>query len=118
MRYGALFGWGIVIYAVMYLITSGLVVYGVVGGILAILFKFAGLIVTPAIAGRSLNFSSWKDIAPYSASWAIIVALLDAVFWFPYAGFAMYFSWGVWFGYALIFLVPIIALRFPARPRV
>lgn len=118
MRYGALFGWGIVIYAVMYLAASGLLVYGVVGGIIGLLLRYVVLIATAAIAGHTLGFSSWKDVAPYSASWAVVVAILDAVFWFPYAGFAMYTSWGVWLGYATVFLVPLIALQFRRRAQV
>jgi hypothetical protein len=109
MKYTSVFSWGIVIYAVMYLAWSGFVLYGFVAGLLPRLLGLFVLIAIATIAGRSLKFYSWKDVLPYSIAWAVIVALLDAVFSVPYAGWQLYADWNVWVGYALVCAIPLLA---------
>lgn len=115
MKYGALFGWGITIYAVMYLVGSGLIIYGLDSSLLSIIVKLTTLVVVASVAGRALALSNWKDVLPYSIGWAVIAALLDAVFWVPFAGILMYASLGVWIGYALLAFVPVVAVRMPRK---
>jgi hypothetical protein len=110
MRYGALFGWGIVLYAIMYLLWSGLVLYGFVGGIAPRLLGLAVLVAIAFVATRSLRIYSWKDMLPYSAIWTLEVAVLDAIFTVPYTGWGLYGDWNVWVGYLLVLLVPIIVV--------
>ncbi len=107
MKYGALLGWGIVIYAVMSLVWSGLVIYGIAGGTLSLLFRLCVLIFLTTVAGHSLRFYSWKDILPYSAFWALMMALLDAVYTVPFSGWSMYSDWYLWVGYGLVAVVPL-----------
>ncbi len=102
----------------MYLMSSALLTYGIVGGIVPVVLKFATLVAVAWIVGKQTRFVSWKDVMPYSASWAVIVALLDALIWVPFAGWTLYASWGVWLGYFLVLAVPPIALRFSARTQV
>ena len=114
MKYGALFGWGIVIYAIMFLLWSGFVTYGFVDGLAPRIIGLLVLIATTLIAGRSLRFQAWSDILPYSFLWAVIMGLFDAVFSVPYSGWQLYLDWNVWFGYALVAIVPLFSpyLRF------
>lgn len=111
MKYGALLGWGVMIYAVMYLVGSGLLIYGFSVGFIPLIVKILVLIATVSIATRALRLASWKDVLPYSFSWAVIAAVLDAVFWVPFAGWEMYASLGVWIGYALVVLIPLATPR-------
>jgi len=101
-------GWGIVIYAVMYLVWSGLVIYGLSLGILSLVLRIFTLAVITTIAGRSLRLASWKDIIPYSVGWAIVAIILDLVFLVPFSGLALYASWSVWVGYALVAIIPLL----------
>ena len=107
MKYSKLFGWGIVIYAVMYLTWSFFVAYGFVGGIIPRLVSLAALLAVTVIAARSLHFSAWKDILPYSIAWAVMIALLDGVLVAPYAGWKIYSELGVWLGYAVVVIAPL-----------
>jgi hypothetical protein len=109
MKYALVLGWGVVIYAVMYLAWSGFVLYGFTMGILPRLLALLVLVITATVAGRSLKFVSWKDMLPYSFGWMIVVALLDAVFSVPYSGWQLYSDWNVWVGYALVCAVPLLA---------
>jgi hypothetical protein len=118
MKYGALVGWGIVIYAVMSLAWSGIVIYGFAGTLLARLLELLVLVIVATIAGRSLKLHSWKDIVPYSLAWALMMAALDAVFSVPFAGWAIYADWNLWLGYALVALVPLIAPKTRMHPEV
>jgi len=108
-NYLSFIGWGIVIYAIMFLIWSGFVTYGFVQGLAPRIFGLLVLIVTALIAGNSLRFNSWRDILPYSLTWGIIVALLDGLLGVPLSGWQLYANWNVWFGYALVVLVPLFA---------
>jgi hypothetical protein len=115
MRVARTLGWGIVIYAVMYLVWTGFILYGFVGGLAPRLLGLLVLVVLATIAARSLRFASARDVLPYSLSWVLVVILLDAVFSVPYAGWQLYTDWNVWVGYTLVVLVPLLAPY--TRPR-
>ena len=118
MKYGSLLGWGIVIYAVMSLAWSGLVIYGLAGTLLSRILVLCVLIIVTSIAGRSLRFHLWKDILPYSALWALIVGLLDAVYTVPFSGWAIYGDWNLWVGYGLVAVVPLLTPLFRPLPEI
>ena len=109
MKYTARLSWGIVIYAIMYLFSSGLAMYGFSAGLAAIFCRLLVLVIIATIAGRSLKFNSWKDILPYSFFWALTVVALDAVFTLPFSGTVMYENANLWVGYALVMLLPLAA---------
>lgn len=109
MRFGMYaLGWGIAIYAVMYLLWSGLVIYGLAAGVLSLIVRLIALTVVTTIAARSLRLPDWKDLAPYTVSWAVVAILLDALFLVPFSGWALYATWSVWVGYALVAILPIL----------
>lgn len=109
-------GWGIVIYAIMFLVWNGFVIYHFTDGILPRLSTLAVLVVLTLLAGRSLKLYSWTDILPYSISWAIMMAALDAMYSVPFTGWHMYQNAGVWVGYALVVLLPLLT-PFTRSPR-
>jgi hypothetical protein len=109
MRYGAIVGWGIGIYAVMALAWSALSVYGLTGTIVSRVTQLLVLIIVATIAGRSLRFHSWKDILPYSVLWALTAGLLDAFLNVPVAGWQMFADWNLWLGYTLVVIAPLLA---------
>lgn len=101
--------WGIVIYALMYLAWNGFVLYGFAVGLMPRIFSLLILIMLATIAGRSLRFTSARDILPYSVGWMVIVGLLDAIYTVPFAGWMIYGDWNIWVGYLLVALVPLFA---------
>ncbi|MFZ2556045.1 MAG: hypothetical protein WAZ27_05190 [Minisyncoccia bacterium] len=101
-------GWGVVIYAIMYLAWSGLVIYGLSLGTLSLVARVLVLFFIVSIAVNSLRLQDWKDILPYSALWAAVAVLLDAIFLVPFTGWELYSSWSVWAGYALVVIFPLI----------
>ncbi|OGG80082.1 hypothetical protein A3A39_02745 [Candidatus Kaiserbacteria bacterium RIFCSPLOWO2_01_FULL_54_13] len=120
LRLGALFGWGIVIYAIMFLLWSAFVMYGFVEGFAPRAVGFLVLIITTVMAGRALRVHTWRDILPYSLSWGIMMAVFDGLMSVPLAGWEVFLDWNVWFGYAVVALGPLLALyprfeRFQSR---
>ena len=109
MKYGAYIGWGVVIYAIMYLSLNGLTIYGYRGTNVLPIVELVILLVVTTIAARSLKFHSWKDILPYSICWMLVVAALDALYTVPFSGTQMYTNWQLWVGYALVVLLPLLA---------
>jgi hypothetical protein len=109
MKYGALIGWGIGIYAVMFLVWSGFVTYGFVEGVLPRIVSLLTLITVSIVAGRALHLVNWKDVLPYSATWVVVVIIADVVLSVPFTGWALFSDWNVWVGYALVLLVPLLA---------
>jgi hypothetical protein len=114
MKTLARLGWGVTLYAVMYLAWSGFILYGFVGAPARIIGLLL-LIGLSLIAGGALRLSSWKDVLPYSIAWAVIIGILDAVFSVPYSGWQVYADWNLWVGYGLVVLVPLFAPY--VRPR-
>lgn len=109
MKFGLLFGWGIAIYAVMFLVWSGFVTYGFVDGMAPKIVSLLILIGVTVIAGQSLRFHSWSDILPYSILWVVMMAILDGIFSVPYSGFALYLDPNIWFGYAIVLIAPLLS---------
>ncbi len=116
MKFSSL-SWGVVLYAIMYLVWAGLVLYGFAGGIGARIFSLVVLIALSAYAGRSLRMNGWRDVFPYSIVWMLTIIVLDAVFTVPYSGWGLYADPNVWVGYLLVLFVPIVAIsaRLPSR---
>lgn len=109
MKFGALFGWGVVIYAVMFLLWSGFVTYGFIDGLAPKIISLLVLVGITVVAGQSLRFHAWSDILPYSIGWVVIMAILDGVFSVPYSGFALYLDPNVWFGYAVVAIASLFS---------
>ncbi|MDB5188343.1 MAG: hypothetical protein JWO50_863 [Candidatus Kaiserbacteria bacterium] len=108
MKFGALFGQGIVIYAVMYLALQIFAIHGF-SGLSSHIVAIVILVIIATIAGRSLKFRSWTDIAPYSFFWMLEVIAIDAIVTLPYVGTIMYSDWRIWVGYVLVALFPLCA---------
>ena len=103
-------GWGIAIYAIMYLLWSGLVIYGLAAGVLSLVVRLVALAGVTMIAARSLHLPNWKDLVPYTISWAVAAVVLDALFLVPFSGWSLYATWSVWVGYALVAILPILPI--------
>jgi hypothetical protein len=115
MNLRALFGWGVVIYAVLYLVWSGLVIHGWSDMVLSRFIVIGSLITLAVIATRSLRLFTERDVLPYAIGWVVIAAGMDAVFVVPSAGWGMYSDWNLWIGYILLFLVPLVVTAVTRR---
>lgn len=109
MKWKSLLGWGIVIYAIMSLVWSGLVTWNLDEGFLPRLFIFVAVAVTSIIAARTLRLSSRRDILAYSFGWVVIMAMLDVLFAVPVGGWGIYADANLWVMYALVAGAPLLA---------
>lgn len=112
LHLGKLFGWAIVLYAVMHLLWSGFILYGIAGTALGWIVSVATLVILCTIASTSLRFDSWKDVLPYSIFWAGATAFFDLIFSVPISGWEVYSEPGVLLGYVLVAIVPALAIQF------
>jgi hypothetical protein len=115
MRLGALFGWGIVIYAVTALASSGMVIYGFMQGSMPHIVGILVLFVACVAAGSELKFKRAIDILPYSIGWAAIYMVLNGILFVPADGWELYSSWMLWAVCALVVLFPLCAVYFRKR---
>ncbi len=113
MRFSLLraIGWGIVLYATMYLSWALMIAYGLQGTLLSRGILLAVLVVSTAIATRHLPARLWKDILPYSLAWGISIAAIDAMLAAPSGSWGIYADPNLWVGYALVVIVPLILPR-------
>ncbi len=114
MKVKAFLGWGIVIYALMFLTSAclnalNLISAGSMPPVFLHIVQLLVLIAIATIAGRSLRYADWRDILPYSVSWACIAALFDGLLFAPYGGWDIYLNGDVWMGYILLVLLPLLA---------
>ena len=120
MHIGKLFGWGIAVYAVMYLAVAMLALYGLAPSFLARTLALIILISLATMAGLSLKRHAARDILPYSLIWTLEVMGLDGLMSMPNTGLSIYLDWNVWVGYALVLIVPLFthyAFRQPQSVR-
>lgn len=115
MDLGARIGWGVIIYAIVFLMTSGMSLYGWYGFFPSLAGLFV-LLVVCVWAGLELKFRAWSDILPYSIGWALIAMALDAIFAVPSEGWGLYTQWSAWAGYALVALLPLLAIFLRRKP--
>jgi uncharacterized membrane protein len=108
-------GWGVTIYALMYLLWSGLVMYDFATGFPSLILRLAALLAITAFAARSLHLHNWRDLLPYALSWALCSIALDALFLVPFSGWALYATWSVWAGYSLVVLFPLVTSQLSFR---
>lgn len=112
----ATLGWGVVMYAIMYLAWSGFALYGLTAGVFGLIARLLILAAVTTIAARDLKVS-WLAVPKYSAFWALTAAILDIILLVPFTGFAFYAAWNVWFGYISIIVIPMFTSRFFSRTR-
>lgn len=108
MNYSSL-SWGVIIYALMYLLWSVFAIYGFTAGYAPRFIGLGALVLLALIAGRSLKFHSWHDILPYSLFWLGSVVVLDIICTVPFTGWTLFYDWNLWVGYGLIVCVPLLA---------
>lgn len=104
-------GWGIVLYATMYLSWGLMIAYGWQGTLLSRLALLAVLVVSTAIATWHLPVRTVKDTFPYSLTWGVSIAIIDGCLAAPSGSWQIYADPNLWVGYALVVIVPLILPR-------
>ncbi len=104
-------GWGVVLYAVMFLLSRMLATYGYDEGILPLAASTVALIALSCIAIRSLRPHTMHDMIPHVVVWIFVAVLIDSILMVPVFGWEMFMAGSVWLGYAFLAIVPLICLR-------
>lgn len=108
------FGYGVVLYACMYLAWALLGTYGVVGTAMARTILLLVLLASTLVAARSLRLYSARDILPFSLSWVVTIGAIDALFALPSGNWGVFADPNLWIGYLLVLLAPLVL---PYGPR-
>ncbi len=116
MRLRALFGWGIVIYAVLNLVWSVIVANGFSDNLIARVCMIIAIVALATIATRSLRLLSERDAIPFAIGWVLIAAGFDALLTVPIAGWSVFADPNTWVGYALLLAVPLVVAAVSKRP--
>lgn len=113
MRFSLLraLGWGVVLYATMYLSWGLMIAYGQQGTFASRLLLLAILVISTTVATWHLPVRSVKDILPYSLTWGITIAIIDGCLAAPSESWGIYADPNLWVGYALVVIVPLILPR-------
>ncbi len=109
-------GYGMLLYAVMYLAWALLAAYGVGGSAGARYALFAVLVLSTAFAARSLGHETLRDIVPHALAWVATIALFDALFAIPSGNWAIFTDPNLWVGYALVLGTPLVFHTPPHYP--
>ncbi len=110
MKWGKLFGWGIAIYAAVFLAWSILVIHGFIEGLAPRALLAATLAAVLVVAGRDLRLHQWYDVLPYSIGWILIIIVFDLVCAVPVSGWEIWHDWNIWVGYLMVLLVPLLTV--------
>ena len=112
MNYKKLFGFGVLIYVVVFLIMSGFVAYDMGETLIAKIVALIGVAVVTYIAGRSLQAASRGQIIKYSIGWLVIVVILDVLLTLRFVDSAGEFfsDWSTIAGYIIILLLPLLTV--------
>ena len=90
------------------MVWTGFLSYQFVGGIAPHIAILIVIGVLAAVAGRSLHFSTWKDILPYSIAWGLCMAILNTVMSWPFIAWGVFVEPYVWMSYVLVVVVPLL----------
>ena len=111
MNYMKLVGFGALIWVVAYIIATAFVAYGMSEGLLVHGVIIVGVALAAFFAGRKVGASSAGEMLKYSFGWVVIGLVLDAALTVPFTGWDIYMSWGVWVGYLVVLLVPLLTVK-------
>jgi hypothetical protein len=111
MDYKRLFGFGIAIWIVAFLVASIFVATGQIDSLAAKIVVPIAVGAAAFLIGRKLKPASAGDALRYSAAWVVIVILLDAAITVPFAGWQIFAQWNVWLGLLLVLTMPVVAAR-------
>lgn len=116
MNYKKLIGFGVLIWAVAYVLAMAFYAYHVLGALWAKIILDIVVAVFAFFAACNLKKSSALKILAYSVVWVIIAFLLDLLLTVPYSGMGIYKTWDLWIGYALVLIVPLFAVKKTVQP--
>lgn len=111
MNYKKLFGFGVLIWAVVYLAALAFVAYDLMDQLWAKIVVELVAVAVAYLAARNLGIGSAGEIFKYSVSWAVIAFVLDLILTVPFTGWQFFSGWEPYVGYALIILAPLFAGR-------
>lgn len=120
MRFSLLrsFGWGVALYACMYLAFALIAAYGYAGTAAARIAMLVVLLSTTLIASRTIAHLGKVDRVPYVFSWLIMIAAFDVAFAAASDSWGVFSDPNLWIGYGLVAAAPFVApsSRFVAPP--
>ena len=111
LNYKKLFGLGILIWAIAYLVACIFVAYKTMDSLIAGIVVVIALALAAFFAGRSLKLSSVVEILKYSICWVIIAFILDLILTVPFTGWGIFSSWHLIVGYLLIIFLPLLSVK-------
>lgn len=104
------FGWGLVIWAIMFVVGSILILFQLPGIWFGIIMVIVGLIVIWYFAAKVFKFKDITEALITGFIWLIIAGVLDylvVVLGFCGGDLSVY-TWNFWVGYAIVLLLPPI----------
>lgn len=107
MRYAAVLGWGLVVYALLYALWSVFVLYGFVDTLAAHVAAWAVLAGVLVAVTRYSRVNVRRALI-YALGWAAIVIGGDILLSVPLAGWQIFAEWTQWVTYGLIVVVPLM----------
>ncbi|PIR44102.1 hypothetical protein COV23_01705 [Candidatus Wolfebacteria bacterium CG10_big_fil_rev_8_21_14_0_10_31_9] len=111
MDYKKLFGYGVLIWAVVYLVATAFVGYKLSG----MLWTQIVLVIISAVfsyfLAKNLSANLVVGMLKYSFSWMIMTIILSIIFTVPFTGWIVFNSWDMWASFLVILLVPLVAVK-------
>ena len=111
MNYKKLFGFGILIWAVAFLVATAFVAYEAADTLWAKAIVILAVAVIAFFAGKTLKSVSAMDALKYSTSWVAIGLILDMIVTVRFTGWEVFSAWDLWVGYALVFILPLLTVQ-------
>lgn len=105
-------GFGAIIYGVAFIVASAFIGFGItsenslVQGVTMLAVSTAAFLLA-----KNLNFADSNEMLKYSFSWVIVGLILDALITTRFTGWEFFYRLDIWLSYALILLVPLLALK-------
>ncbi|PWB38721.1 MAG: hypothetical protein C3F02_02315 [Parcubacteria group bacterium] len=111
MNYKKVFGYGVLVWAVAYLVATVFVAYKATSTPWVDIVVAIAVAVASYFAGRSVAAHSAGAMLSYSFLWVIIGLVLNIILTVPFTGWGFFSSWYMWLSNALVLLVPLSTVR-------
>ena len=111
MKYLRLFGYGAIIWAVAFIVVSLFIGFKISSPILTQGLTTILVILTAFFLAKSLKITLKKEILKYAISWVLVGIILDALITTRFTGWVFFASWQMWLSYAILFMVPFLAVK-------
>jgi len=102
---------GIIIWVVAFMVASLFVAFSMANTTIAQIVTGLAAIITAYMLAKKIGVTNKMEMLKHSFVWVVVILILDYFVTTKFTGMEFFSDWKTWLVYALILLVPLLAVK-------